>query len=702
MDSKPIIAELLFSVFSEADAISVAEIARLLELPKDAGHGDIAFPCFALAKSRRQAPPKIASELAAVLSSKIKDFPELEKVVATGPYLNFFLNKGKLAGAVVSAIITGEFLARRPDTGQRAMVEYSQPNTHKAFHVGHTRNASLGDSLVRLLEWTGNTVIAANYIGDEGAHVAKCLWFLRNHYKGEIPAEKRGEFLGMLYARATEMLDLASLTDCPYQGVIAVKVLSRKEIEPEAGKKFYVAEVDTGNGVKQVLTGAPRFEVGTKVAYALPGTKVEGRTVGSVNRYGYDSEGMLCAPDEIGLTGVPEMIQPVPESTALGTELAEVFAKQAGSNVIAEWKRRNREVSDVLAKLENNDPEMKALWSETRNWCIEEFKEIYRWLNSRFDYYFFESELAEAGKEIVREFQTKGIFTTSDGAIGADLSAFGLGFCLLIKRDGNALYATRDLALARRKFEQYKIDRSIYVVDEAQRFHFQQVFKCLELMGFEQAKQCFHLPYAQVVRPDGKMSSRKGNIILFHDLRSRLITKVNEEYLNRYRGEWGEEEIRETGERIALATIRYGMLNQDNDTQIIFDIDQWVGRTGNTGPYLLYAVARINSILEEAKDVAADGTHLELLAHQAEIDVILHLKNYHDIVTRAAEKFAPHHICSYLFELTKLFNSMYAVCSVLRAETPELRAARVTLIRAVKMVTEHGLGLLGIRPVQRM
>lgn len=144
-------------------------------------------------------------------------------------------------------------------------------------------------------------------------------------------------------------------------------------------------------------------------------------------------------------------------------------------------------------------------------WCLDEFKRIYRWLNARFDHDFFESEVAAESKQTVAEYQAKGVFVMNDGAVGADLSQVGLGFQILLKRDGTGLYATKDLALARRKFEQFHIDKSIYVVDSAQSFHFQQVFATLKMMGYPQAERCYHLPYGLVILPDGKMSSRKGN-----------------------------------------------------------------------------------------------------------------------------------------------------------------------------------------------
>jgi arginyl-tRNA synthetase len=296
------------------------------------------------------------------------------------------------------------------------------------------------------------------------------------------------------------------------------------------------------------------------------------------------------------------------------------------------------------------------------------------------------------------------VFVESQGAVGADLSKFGLGFCLLIKRDGTALYATRDLALAQRKFEEFKIDRSIYVVDAAQTLHFQQVFKCLELMGYKQVEKCYHCSYAQVILPDGKMSSRKGNVILMSSLKDQLYSKINSEFLDKYIGEWPDEERIEAARRIALATMRYGMLNLENNSLVVFDMNEWTAKTGNTGPYMMYAYARTRSILRELGNGFEDLTNArwDLLTDETEADVLRWINEYHGVLEAAGRRYSPHMVCSFVYELAKRFSRMYQNCSVLRAETPELQRARAGLVRATGLVIQHALSMLGIETVERM
>lgn len=683
---------------------SPADLLPLLEAPKEKSFGDIAFPCHLLAKELRKAPPAIAAELLTKAAANLNAYPALTKVEAKGPYLNFFINSSALAASIIPDVLTGKFLSLRSSRGERVMVEYSQPNTHKAFHVGHVRCAALGDTLSRIFEWLGFAITPVNYIGDEGTHVAKCIWFYEKFHKGEVPSENKGEFLGKLYTDATALLDLACLTDAPLPGVRAAQVTAISAHPKKAD--WQVATVETKDGSKQVVTAAKGFKVNDLVPYAAPGIRFGPKVVGTVEKEGVRSEGMVLSEKEMGLGEDNNTVPALPSSAKIGDEVAEIYRRdpksEHGKPILQIVGEREAEVSKILQAMESGSGYIKDLWQKTREWSLDEFKDIYSWLDCRFDHYFFESEFGERGKELVRRYQQKGVFVESDGAVGADLKKWNLGFCILIKRDGTALYATRDLSLAEEKFEKYKIDRSLYVVDSGQTFHFQQVFKCLELMGYSQASKCFHLGYGQVVRPEGKMSSRKGNVILFSELKNRLISKAISEFLEKYRGEWSDAEIDHAAKAISLATIRYGMLKPENNSTVIFDLDEWTERSGNTGPYMLYAYTRIASILRDVGSRKDKDIKWDLLAHESEIDIVKKINEYPTLVQRAADSYSPHLICAYVYELAKEFSRMYKFCPVSKAETEELKNARAALIEATGMVIEHALKLLGIPVLQRM
>jgi arginyl-tRNA synthetase len=434
--------------------------------------------------------------------------------------------------------------------------------------------------------------------------------------------------------------------------------------------------------------------------------RVANKEVGVVDRGGIESSGMLLSEKELGLSKRNDVIAVLPAGAALGDEVVEVYRIQGAlpgcDSVLAEHKRRTAEVSAILQAVESGSGDVYDQWKQTFQWSMDEYHRIYKWLDCRFDHFFFESEVGESSKALVREHQKKGIFIESEGAVGADLSEYGLGFCVLIKSDGTALYATRDLALAQLKFEKYGIDRSLYVVDSEQSLHFQQVFKCLELMGYEQAQKCFHLPYEQVITPEGKMSSRKGNVTLFSQLEQRLLTMIRSEFLDQYKGEWPDAEIDEAAHILAMATMRYGMLNQIHSSKIIFDLDKWSGRTGNTGPYLLYAYARTRSVIRKVGEVDTSLVDWSLLSNPLEADVLGWLADYHRTVERAADGLMPQIVCNYAYELARKFSRMYRDCSVLNAETPELRATRLQLVDATGRVIQHALSLLGIPTLERL
>ena len=693
-----------------------AELIEAFETPKDSGHGDIAFPCFQLARALKRPPPAIAAQLAETLKSVLPPGCEVQKVEAAGPYLNFYVDKASLAAALIPAILSGEFIAPRATQAERVMVEFGNVNTHKSFHVGHIRNTALGDSIARMFEWAGYPTVRAAYLGDEGTHVAKCLWYLSTHLEMKMPETNRLEFLGEAYSKAALQLDIASysrVTTPGYKTALVQEVASHPTEE-----LWLVATLKTDQGVVSVVTQRKNGRLvtpGAIVPHAPPGTVVGSRQIGIADKKGVTSYGLMLGNQELGIGDENEVLAlSIPERfnanhpDGIGIDLVELFrfddALPGEPSILARLKSWTAEVSQILQRLEGNDPELKKLWEETREISLDELKICFEWLNTKFDHYFFESEYGESSKVLVREYQKRGVFIESEGAVGADLQQYKLGFCVLIKRDGTALYATRDLVLAQRKFEEFHIDRSVYVVDAAQTLHFQQVFKCLELMGYDQVKKCFHCSYAQVVRPDGKMSSRKGNVILMSELQKLLLSSINREFLDKYEGEWPEDERREAARRIALGTIRYGMLNQDNNSLITFDLESWTSKTGNTGPYMMYAYARTRSILRELGDKTFDWSTVNwsLLAHDTEIDVLRHLREYHETLQQARERYSPHLVCGYVYELAKRFSRMYMNCSVLHAETPELQAARAGLVAAAGAVIQHALGLVGIETVERM
>ena len=557
-----------------------SEITGLIEQPPNPELGDYALPCFSFSKTLRRSPSVIASELADKLQNHLLPSAPFTHIQSRGPYLNFTVSAAAVAEAVLPDIFHGNYF-KEPSSIKRekVMIEYSQPNTHKGFHVGHLRNVALGDSLCRIYLYNGYDVVGANYIGDIGSHIAKCLWYFKNHNTEDPPENCPGEWLGELYANAVRKLEAA------------------------------------------------------------------------------EGQEKISFQDEL---------------------------------------------SQLLRKIDEKDEEIYQEWETTREWSMKDFHEIYEWLDVKFDHFFYESEVDEEGRKIVIEGEKNGIFKKSEGAIGIDLDEEGLGFFMLLKSDGNTLYSTKDLALARQKFDNFDVKRSIYVVGAEQTLHFKQVFATLKRMGYKQAEQCFHLPYALVTLPEGKMSSREGNVILFSQLRKEIVESIQSTHLEEHRKEWSSKEMDKTSQKIAVAAIKYGMLNQDSNKNIVFSMDDWLVSEGDTGTYLVYAYVRIRSIGRKISRKVSPDVDFSLLTHPNEKKLLRQMLDFNKTVFNAGEQFRPSLLARMLYEFSKDFSRAYNTCSVMHAETEQLKAARLLLVHCVAETLQQGLNLLGITPPERM
>jgi arginyl-tRNA synthetase len=392
-----------------------------------------------------------------------------------------------------------------------------------------------------------------------------------------------------------------------------------------------------------------------------------------------------------------------PPTYRKGAWLGTLYTK--GNNLLeeqrgTEFEEQNKaDLTQILKELHDEKGEYYELWKETRQWSIELMQEVYDWANVKFDSWYWESDVDSSSVALVKEYQDKGLFKEDEGAVGIDLKDDKLGFCILLKRDGTGLYATKDLELARRKFEDHKVEKSIYVVDNRQSHHFKQVFKILEKMGFENAKNCYHLQYEMVELTDGAMSSRKGNIVPIQALIDEMQSKIKTDYLNKYQGQWSEDEINHTAHIVASGAIKYGMTRVDSNKKIVFDMNEWLKLDGESGPYIQYVHARINSMLEKIN--RPTSFDFSVLTQDVEKHIILKLNEFNSIVQSTLEGYKTHLLTGHLYELAKLFNSFYAECPVAQAEEI-LKNARYGLCLAVANSLREGLALLGIEAPQRM
>lgn len=380
----------------------------------------------------------------------------------------------------------------------------------------------------------------------------------------------------------------------------------------------------------------------------------------------------------------------------------------------AQREAYDAERREMLRKWEADDPYVHEIWLKTREWSLEEFRDILRILDVKMDVWFYESEANKLGKEIVDELIAKGIadderpngpvIVKIDEKLGLKKEKYRT--MVILRSDGTSLYSTKDLALAKQKFEQYHVDRSIYVVDFRQSLHFQQVFKILELWGFPQAAKCYHLSYGYVTLPEGAMSSRRGRVILFKDVYDEAVKRALSVESERT-GDIAEGDREKVAEQIGLGALVYSMLAVDNNKDIVFDINEALSFDGRTGPYIQNAHVRANSILKKAgvergklEDLPVSLFQYELTSH--EIELIEQISRFPNAVQQAANEYRPLVMASYAYDLANAFHSFYHAVPVLQSEDENIRQARLRLVVAAKQTLANALRLLDIQAPEVM
>ncbi len=545
------------------------------------GEWGLAVPLFPVAaqmarSGKKVNVPKYAQELAEKIKTALSNLPlDFSHVDAVNGYLNLYFSTGVYARRVVDTVLEqGEQYGRQEvDTGT-VMVEYSQPNTHKAFHVGHLRNVILGGSVCRILEFAGYKVIRANYLGDIGLHVVKWMWnYLKNH-KGEEPSANKTHWMNQIYEEADRLFQ-----------------------DPE----------------------------------------------------------------------------------------------------------NEAEVRALYARWNAKDPEIVALWKKTRQWSLEGFNQIYDQLGEKFDRIYFESDVEDPGVALVEQMIEKGIAQDPrpEEPVFIDLDAIAgteneYRVLVVLRSDGSSLYATKDLPLAIKKFEEYDLDQSIYVIDVRQSLYLKQIFKTLEILGYGWADKLYHLAYDLVNLPGNvTMSSREGTVVLFDDLVAEA-TRLARKIVEQKNPELSEASKDDIAEDVALGALKYTMLSRDNTKVVTFDWDAALDFNGQAAPYIQYAHVRAGSILRKADGLELQEVDFPSDLEKAEIDLIELMARLPVEVTRSAAEYRPLTIATLAFDLAKAFNDFYNTCHVLNAE-PSVRAYRLRLVAAAKQVIATSLNLLGIK-----
>jgi arginyl-tRNA synthetase len=547
-----------------------------------AGEWGISIPCFPFAaleaRSGKQVQvPQRAQEIATELAEYIGIPAGFSRVEGIKGYLNLYFSTRGFTQRVIDGVLEqGSEFGRGIRRGEQVMVEFSNPNTHKAFHVGHLRSAILGDSISRILEFAGFDVIRANYIGDMGLHVIRWLWNYKKFHLGDEPPEDTTSWMGELYTEA----------------------IQRLEQDPQ-----------------------------------------------------------------------------------LESEVRDLYAQ---------WDRR--------------DPEIVALWEQTRQWSLDHFEKMYAILDITFDRWYSNSEMEQPGKKVVSELIEQGIaederptggpvIVRIDDQLGLSKEKYRV--LVVLRSDNTALYSTEDLALAITKFSDYDLAESIYVVDVRQSLHFLQVFKTLEIAGYPWATRSQHLPYEVVNLPGNVvMASREGTIVLLEGLIDEAEARAKQ-IVEEKNPSLSEEQQSAVAHAVGLGALKYPMLARDNAKIVTFDWESALDFNGQAAPYIQYAHVRANSILRRMNEALPGPIALDYELDPAEIELVDVISRFPDEVKRAAQEYKTLHITNIAYELARAFNEFYKQCPVLKAE-PGTRAFRLRLVAAAQQTIANVLGLLGI------
>ena len=386
-------------------------------------------------------------------------------------------------------------------------------------------------------------------------------------------------------------------------------------------------------------------------------------------------------------------------------EVKELVAKGMDEEQAKQEAPLIKEAHEMLVKWEQNDPEVRGLWKKMNEWVYAGFDETYKALGVSFDKIYYESNTYLEGKEKVEEGLEKGFFyRREDGSVWADLTKEGLDEKLLLRSDGTSVYMTQDIGTAKLRFQDYPIDKMIYVVGNEQNYHFQVLSILLDKLGFKWGKDLVHFSYGMVELPNGKMKSREGTVVDADDLIATMIAdarQMSADKVNKLEG-ITEEEAQEIARIVGMGALKYFILKVDARKNMLFNPEESIDFNGNTGPFIQYTYARIRSILRKAGEVNLADLAKDTELSDKEISLIQHLQGFQAAVKQAGTDYNPSCIANYCYELVKEYNQFYHDFSVLREEDEKKRQFRIALSAAVSQVIKNGMGLLGIEVPERM
>ncbi|WP_336688548.1 MULTISPECIES: arginine--tRNA ligase [unclassified Chryseobacterium] len=704
MNIKNIIEEKLSEVI--LNVFQLKDITLEVQENKTEFEGDFTIVTFPLVKQLKKKPELIGVELGEALTEQT-DLLESFNVVKG--FLNIKIRNQFFVDNFTSAYNDFDTVESKNAT---VMVEYSSPNTNKPLHLGHVRNNLLGFSVAQILKEAGYDVIKTQIINDRGIHICKSMLAWEKFGKNETPestSTKGDHFVGKYYVEFDKELKNQTNTifndfrinkfdqfDTPKKE--EVKTLNEKIDTLQAKRKELLQTVD----LSELSALHEKFEEQFKEALnndslisAVP-KKVE-EIISKKNK----EENISDEKELETIKSQTKVFQ------SIFKEVLEVEGKlEAEKSNLKEICKPvteiMKEAQQMLLDWENGDEKVRNLWNEMNSWVYKGFNETYNRLGVDFDQVQYESNTYILGKDLIQEGLEKGVlYQKEDGSVWCDLTDEGLDQKLLLRSDGTSVYMTQDLGTAVERFKQNDIQKLIYTVGNEQDYHFQVLFKILGKLGYSWADQLYHLSYGMVELPNGKMKSREGTVVDADDLMQEMYkeAKAITTELGKLEG-LTDEEKEASYEIIGQAALKYFMLKVDPKKKMLFNPDESVEFAGNTGPFVLYTYARIQSVLSKANFEFKMTSDLALNEYEKEL--IMLLANYKGTVEKAAELLSPAFIANYVYDLVKSYNSFYQSNPIISQEDENLKQFRLNLSDLTAKTIKKSLGLLGIKTVNRM
>lgn len=665
--------------------------------------GDVTMVVFPLVKQLKGNPAEIGNKIGEYL---VENVDLVTKFNVVQGFLNIVISDSYYSQFFNSILDNKSFGYQQTNTDAKAvMVEYASPNTNKPLHLGHVRNVLLGYSVAEILKASGKKVYKTQVINDRGIHICKSMLAWEKFGNNETPEStglKGDKLVGNYYvAFENELRKQAKpINESFLSGDFSLDKTNNSEklstlvSEINKLKSILSLELEKLN-IDQIVV--LKQQLGEELKEAIQTSNSLSKVFSSFKKEASDDE-----LKEKSFKEVETLLKPV------------ISVEDKISNVTSEVNEiaRNstdaiQEAKEMLRKWEAGDEQVVALWEKMNSWVYAGFEATYKNIGVDFDCNYYESNTYLLGKDVVEEGLVKGIFyKKEDNSVWIDLTPDGLDEKLVLRSDGTSVYMTQDIGTAIQRVKDFPdVGGMVYTVGNEQDYHFKVLFLILKKLGYDWAEHLYHLSYGMVDLPSGKMKSREGTVVDADDLMSDMTVTAKEisEELGKLEG-LSNEEKDSLHKMIGLGALKYYILKVDPKKRILFDPKESVDFAGNTGPFIQYTYARIQSILRKADfDYSSViSSEVEKSLHEKEKELIKNLAQFPEVIQQAAKTYSPALIANYTYDLVKEYNSFYQSVSILGEEDHNKKVFRVQLSDKVGQTIKNAFSMLGIDVPNRM